>query len=443
MSTVLRTTISSIAESLGVTLKEPVYTNLATDAQRHLIEVIGDSLQLMVLTKRATLSVSDLNTAIERKWQQPLFGFSSRAPRVLSAGTVDAQDLLFYEDKQIQIAKSTEKVMFKPIPIATGFEMEWVAVAGRPVFKPEEDEVEIQDTQPSADTPMSSAKQRFDNEIELASSKHVCSHELAVFYQTVKHNLDSDDQKNREEMLFRLQHFDALQTFVPYFVSSSVKMLREARVFRKLDVALSVVRALCANRHIKFLDVYSTEMLTIGLTLLLNSSVLPNELDTQLILQNSSADLLFQIVELAFKQSYATVQPRITSELTSVVLSELTKEKTGTGIGMIEKRGALIGLIRLGLSTVSSCVIPHLGCLLDEAEQAIRNSDLEEHTNGMSLYYQELKAAGMCVHSDTYRMSAYGIYPMNVYSEQYPKLREQFGADLLPYVVDESAFMYL
>ena len=441
MSEVLRATISTIAESLGITshIKESVYANLAMRGQAEVLEIIGDALQLMAVTKRATLSVLDVNTAIERKWRQPLLGFSSFAPKVLKAGTVNAQDLLFYEDKQIP-ADAFARAEMKPLPIETDFEVEWLAVAGTPLYQPEEDRNENEAMEQTVVSQVMATKQKFQSELEIASSKHVCSHELAVFYQNVKKDLEGDDRRMREVMLDLLRRSDAIQTIVPYFVTNSLKMLKDTRVCKKL-VAVRAVKALCSNANIKFLDVYMAEMLTVGLTVLLNPGLLPMNLGEQLILQNAAADLVAELMDRSFRRSYAMVQPRITSELTSVLLYNDRKEKGG-GLGIVEKRGALIGLIRLGLPTVASSVIPHLDTLLKETEQVVAEEDLEKYTVGTSLYYQELKAAGLCVHLDTYKMSASGSFPISIASSRYSKMREQFGADLLPYVVDESSLMY-
>lgn len=438
---VLKTTISTIAESLGISrISDAVFTELANETQRRLFSVLDRSLQIMSTTKRTQLRTADINLALESLHSQPIFGYKNKEIRLINAGSVNAVDILFYEDNQIRFDQKGTRVELAPFPQEVRFEFEWMAVAGRSRAEPEEDESEDESPIVNPDSYMhnntSTGLHHPDGQVDLASSRHVCSHELHGGYNRIRKELFSDDISTRESMLKFLSNSSIIQTLIPYFLTqSTIITTHEARIYKRLYTAVSISYAFTGNSSLRFIDSYLREMITISLTLLMSSGVLPRNIWEQVTIQDHAATLLQRLVDRTYKRMYANVQPRITSQLTSVLCMKR--------IGPIEKIGALKGLTELGIETITYHVLPCVDELAKETTKIMQESDPERHSQAVQLHHQQLKAAGLCIHEDTYQCGL-GFLPALVNTAAtYSKLSEHFGADLQPYVIDDSSFLYL
>jgi hypothetical protein len=238
-------------------------------------------------------------------------------------------------------------------------------------------------------------------------------------------------------MLRHLHSDDCLQALLPYCMRFAKTLIRDSpRMFGPLYVAVSVARALISNPTFRYLDAYLPDLLIISLTVLLSAPTLPKNAYEQVLLQDYAADTLPLLVDHAFRRMYANVQPQVTSQLVAILLTQRPQ--------LTEKVGALIGLLHLGLETVANYVLPRLDAIVQEAIALAADADVERHTSGNQMYRQCLKCAGFALHADTFKMAALGFLPITAYSgAAYHQLAPVFGADLLPYVIDDAAMMCL
>jgi histone H3/H4 len=433
MAHLFRATVSTIAESLGIPhIKESVYTQLSNDAQRKILLILGESLQYCAARKGKCLSGSDVNMSLESYGLQPILGLSGVVPKIVSAGKWNALELLFYEDRQIILDKNM-RLELKPYPVASNFDIEWLAVVGTRVGDEDED-ADMEAVEPA---PLRiSLPDQAEQDSDMNTSRRSFSYELQILYRTVKGGLVSDDPVQCEQMLRALRTEDYLQGLLPDYLRLGQQLLRDnARIFGKLYVAVSLARAICCNPEVKFLDSYLPQLMTIGLSVLLSSNLLPKSLYEQIVLQEYAADLLRVLVELAYERTYVLVQPRLTEQLVSVL--EMSEN-------VVEKVGAMTAILNLGLETVAGYGLPPWRGVLNQAAALCNENEVDKHDLGNYLYEMELKSAGFCFHADTYRMWALGMSPFGGYSgPRYRELMDGFGEDLIPYVIDDSCFLYL
>jgi hypothetical protein len=367
--------------------------------------------------------------------EQPLFGFSGTDPPLLrSAGLVNALELLFYAEKQIP-CDSIQRVDLTPYPVAANFDVDWLGVKRGDEALFDEDE----DDETSHSIPirtLAPTQIERESDMELASSKRVFSYELQILYRTMRGILIGEDPLQCEQMLGALRHKAYLQGLLPDCIRFAQQIIRDSpRSYSKLYVAASMARAMCGNSGLVFLDSYLPQIMTIGLSILLSSNLLPRSLYELSVLQEYAADLIRVLVERVYEHVYVLVQPRLTEQLVStVVMSE----------NMVEKAGAITGLRYLGLETVSGYVLPACRGVLGRAEQLCSENEAERRDLGKRVYELELKSVGSCLHADTYKMTALGFFPFDGYSrEMYREMLSIFGSDLMQYVVDDSSFLYL
>jgi hypothetical protein len=439
MANVYHATAATIAESLGIShVKESGYAELAYGAQNYLLSIIADSLTIMTACKRSILSFSDINSALELNHFRPLFGFSSaEPPRLQRAGVVSALELFFSEDKQIPV-EHFNRFEPRPYPLTPHFDFEWLCVVGRCRSELQaREEPEFPEAPDLAKIRSGLPRQRRDLDLEVTSSKHIFSYELQVFFRTLRGKLVSDDLEAREMMLRHLQRDSCLQALLPYCMRFAKLLIRDnPRLLQPLYVAVHVPRAIITNVGFKYLDAYLLDMLMIALTMLMSSAALPKNVYEQHVVQEYAADLLALILNRAMKRMYVTVQPMVTSQLMSLVVTPAFQST--------EKLGAVLALRYLGLETVVNYLLPALGALVDEAVGQVVEAEIDRHNAGVELYWECVRTAGMALHADTFKTAALGFFAGMASSKAtYGTMVQKMGADLLPYVIDDSALLYL
>ena len=439
MTQVLNNTISTIAESIGIAhIKDSMYAQLSSMAQREIFKILSDSTQIMVTCKRTRLCVSDINAALELNGLEPVFGYSNgNAPVVKNAGNVNALDLLVYNDHQKQIDNNS-RFEPTPYPFVPSYEFSWLAISGRSLrtVSVNEQEATEQITEDlSAVT--NQQKQKPDSDLEFASTKHVFSYELQLFYKKLRDLLVEGTPELREKMLKNLRTNRCIQTLLPYYLRFSFLLLHDyPHKFDMLYVAISTIRSLVANNSLRFFDVYMPHFITIALSSLMSPQIGPKLWNELFIIRTLSADLLRFLLMHSFQQGYSSVQPRITLQLLSVLLK--------SEYGLSEKCGALQGLISMDLETTSKFVLPYIGDLINELGSKSTEGDLNYTQLRMYFYSLCVSSFGSTLHADTYRMNALGIVPAQGYSKNlYRDMMDIFGDEALNYVVDDSSFLYL
>lgn len=430
-------TVVSIAQSLGIShLKESIVSQLANDAISEILEVVGDSLQLMATTRCSRLRPMHINNSLESKDKEPLYGYS-KSPELVKAACVDALDLLIYRDRQLPLEGS---LRLDPVyPLEHTFECEWVSVAGVPLVDTEEEEayeprIEKMDARKGL---YNSQIQRMDGEIILSSSKHVSSGEMQLYYQTTRKYLQGNDIAKRHQILTELKRRPCLGLLLPYYLQFCLTLvIREKNDFDKLHVALATARALAQNEDLN-IEMYLQRFMKLTMSMLLSSGIAPPILSDQFMLRAYAADLLRLLVDKSLV-NYPNVEPTVTNQM----LSALTERSAP----LAEKYGAVVGLTALGLETISQflqqAVPVVVGDVLTTARAVTTGGEGFEMAS--RVYEAIVEAVGLCVHNDTYLMTAMGRICYSARSRpNYRKVMDTLGADLLPYYIDESALMGL
>ena len=457
MSQVILSTITTIANSLGIShLKESVASKISSNVKREILKVLGDTFLMMRLEHNTRLKPKYLNQALEANHLEPLFGYeNSKNIQIENAGTIDALDLLAYIDYQVPL-EFFQRFELKQYPIDTTFDLEWLSIFGNKVnseIKNDEDNSNENKDEASHKKeqqnhnllPNLATKNRISNlESDITiSSKHSFSYELKLYYQTARKYLLSDEVVKREKMLKHLKVEKCLETLVPYFIQFSQTIIVDyPNDFDKLYLAVSVAKALTKNDDIS-IDIYLQSMISIALTLLVSDKIKLPQISDNFMIKTYACDLLKSLVDKAVV-NYPNVQPTITTNLLSVLIDD--KE---VPYGIPQKFGAASALFNFGLDTVSSYLFPTIPKLLEELESISQISSSYYDDESIIRFYDILLASvGHCIESDTIKLLATGIVPLNPKSmpnnnENYYQLIDIFGADLIPYCIDESSILYI
>jgi transcription initiation factor TFIID subunit 6 len=441
MSEAAYATITSVAQSIGIPhVKESIASKLAHAVQRDLLKIISDSLQILSATHGARLRPTHINAALEANFLDPLFGYpEGRSYNLVRAGTVDALDLLVVDDRQVPIDANARLDLVYPIDIS--YDFEWSFVVGRSARAEEDDlydQAYVEKVDVKSGMTRMIQRERMED-IVGSSSKHVFSYELQLYHHMSRKHLLSGDPRKREKMLLDLRQETCLETLLPYYLQFCFSLIRNyPNQFDKLYVSVSVARALAQNDDLS-VDIYLDKMISLAETFLLSPKVGSKALHERFLLQDYAADLLKLLLDKSVAH-YPNVEPTVASELLSVLRDP---QKT-----LGQKYGALVGLTASGLTATSSFLLQVLPMLVtevaaDKIEGAPR-SIARAREGCTRLYGVAVRAAGLCVHSDSYMMTATGRLEYSPKAmPNYRAVAEVFGADLLPFWIDDTSVLSL
>lgn len=450
MSQAIRATISSIAESLGFThLKESVTLSLADIAQKEIIHIISNSCQFRMINKRMRLRVNDINDSLESKGMQPLFGYSCEAQtKLINAGVVSALEILFYDDERVRV-DGIPRYEPAEYPWDVSYDVQWLAIDGTSLSDedaaPVERVVSLESSQLQS-SQLQSQQQLVQpvSDLEIASSKHLVSYELQLYYKQIREYLLGSDQEKKESRLYDLSVSPSLQSLLPYYLRFCLLLQKDnPHVYDKIYTSISVARALVGNTKLKYFDVYLPHFISLALSSLLSPTIGPADFVEYLTQREYSADLLRALVDYSFKKAYGTLQPRLTAQLVYILYSQSRSTA--------EKFGALNGIFNLGIETISKYILPELPLVLGNTEVEMRSVDMQKRDMSIMYYHLCLKSAGYCFHADSLQMFKYskflqgsGLFPINWATlNSYREVSSMLGSDLVPYFVDDSSLLFI
>jgi hypothetical protein len=417
-------------------VSETIASKIAHDVECDILKILSNAMQIGLTSHSSRLGASHINAALESNFLEPLYGYpEGKSLNLLRVGTVDAVDLFIYEDRQLPVEANARLDLIYPIDLT--YDFEWLFVVGRaPSRSEEEDQMEqlfVEKVEPKV---AAVQRQRMDSEIVGSSSKHIFSYELQLYNHTSRKHLESGDLRKREAMLADLKREHCLETLFPYYNQFCFSIIRNyPNQCEKLYVAVAVSRALAQNEGLS-VDIYLDKLISLAETMLLSAKVGAKTLPEGFLLRDYAADLLRVLMDKSVA-NYPNVEPVVVSELISVI-----RDPTTT---VPQKYGALVGVIATGLSPVSGFLLkilpPLVADLGGEAEVQVRalarNREMETR-----LYDAAVLAAGVCLHSDTYLMTATGRFSYSPRAmANYREVADAFGADLLPYFVGDAALL--
>jgi hypothetical protein len=439
MSEAAYATITSVAQSIGIPhVKESIASKISHAVQRDLRKIVCDALQILTATHGARLRPSHINAALEANFLDPLFGYpEGRTHALVRAGTVDALDLYIVDDRQLPVDANARLDLIYPLD--TAFDFEWDFVFGRSPRAEEEDQpdqVYSEKVDPKSAISRFVQRERLED-IVGSSSKHVFSYELQLYHHMSRKHLLSGDLRKREKMLLDLRQETCLETLVPYYIQFCFSLVRNYPTqFDRLYVSVSVARALAQNDDLS-IEIYLDKLISLAETFLLSSKVGSKALHERFLAQDYAADLLKLLLDKAFSH-YPNVEPTVAGELISVLRDP---QKTPG-----QKYGALTAVTAFGLTAISAfllIVLPPLVTEVEhrEAEGRVPPRVREGHAR---LYEAAVAAAGLCIHSDSYMMTATGRIEYSPKAmPNYRAVADAFGADLIPYWIDDTSVLSL
>lgn len=184
MSIFPKETVSLIAESIGINLKDDISNLLIQDTEYRTREIIIEAVKFARHSKRKKLLPRDINSALQTKNVQKLYGYHTEKEIIKTA------NLYYLQDEEVDLEELVSKPL-PPVPCEPTFTSHWLAIEGvqpRIVQNPtlnDLHDVKSKDVEKSVDAKAVTVKQVLTKELQLyyekiTSTLFSATYELAI-----------------------------------------------------------------------------------------------------------------------------------------------------------------------------------------------------------------------------------------------------------------------
>ncbi|KAK1257228.1 hypothetical protein QJS04_geneDACA024727 [Acorus gramineus] len=391
MSIVPKETIEVIAQSIGINNLSPdVALALAPDVEYRIREIMQEAIKCMRHSKRTILTADDVDSALNLRNVEPVYGFASGDPLRFKRA-VGHKDLFYIDDKDVDFKDVIEAPLPKA-PLDTSVVAHWLAIEGVQPAIPENVPIEALSVPQDSKKSEQSRDDGLPIDIKLPV-KHVLSKELQLYFEKISElTMRRSDSVIFKEALVSLATDSGLHPLIPYFTCFiSDEVVRSLNDFPLLFALMRVVRSLLRNPHIH-VEPYLHQLMPSIVTCLVSKKLGHRIADNHWELRDFSANLVASICK-RFGHVYHTIQPRLTRTLFNAFMDP-TKSLT-------QHYGAIQGLAALGPSVVRLLILPnlepYLRLLEPEMQLETQKNEMKRH-EAWRVYGALLCAAGQCLY---------------------------------------------
>ncbi|KAK2979011.1 hypothetical protein RJ640_013645 [Escallonia rubra] len=390
MSIVPKETVEVIAQSIGINNLSPdAALALAPDVEYRMREIMQEAIKCMRHSKRTTLTTDDVDSALNLRNVEPIYGFASGDP-LRFRRALGHKDLFYVDDKDVDFKDVIEAPLPKA-PLDTSIFCHWLAIEGVQPAIPENAPVEVI-TAPSESRKPEKKDDELPVDIRLPI-KHVLSRELQLYFNKITElTVSRSDSVLFKEALVSLATDSGLHPLIPYFTCFIAdEVSRGLSDFPLLFALMRVVGSLLQNPHIR-IEPYLHQLMPSVVTCLVAKRLGSRFADDHWELRDFTANLVALICK-RFGHVYDTLQTR----LTKTFLNAFVDPKKA----MTQHYGAIQGLAALGPNVVRLLILPNLETYLRLLEPEMllekQKNEMKRH-EAWRVYGALLRAAGKCIH---------------------------------------------
>ena len=409
--------VASIATSVGVeSLPDEVARALASDAEYRLREVIQDAVKFMRHSKRSKLSTEDVNSSLQLRDVEPLYGFPAGSGPIAFREVPNHPELFYQEQRELELKDILATKLPKP-PVAVNVVPHWLAVEGVQPLIPENPPPRAdRSLRPALDAsrrvqqfrapvapaevrgpPAAGAKRPRDEAREGAAAggggaagggqgagggagvaklvpvvAHELSKELQLYFDritaTVRGGGVGGEAPLLRAALESLATDAGLHALLPYLVQFvQEEVACGLRDVPKLRALVGVVDSLARNESAK-IELYLHQLMPPVVTCMVAKKLGAKGEDAHWGLRLKAAETMATVCEV-FGERYPTIQPRVTKTLTRAMLDAAKPAAT--------RFGAVAGIAALGTRVVRALILPNLKAILETLEEPEEDEEAE------------------------------------------------------------------
>ncbi|KAI5184515.1 transcription initiation factor TFIID subunit 6 [Nematocida homosporus] len=365
-------TLKAYAQSKGLPeIEEEDLKILAQDLEYRLKELAQEASKFMLASKRAKLTIEDVNYALLSKKIDPLLGYDTSDSLVFKV--IPGSNLYYVPDEEVDL----ETVLSSPlpkIPHKPVVSKHWLAIEGVQPQIPQNPLPVERMPETKKDDSLAAMKE----DIEIRNHmKHLLSKELQMYYEKIARFVK--DNESIDIAAECLQKESGIQQLIPYFVHFfNEEILKNLRDGRYLIGIIKVYEGLIMNKMI-FIEPYMHQMLPSLLTCVVGRSIglnkqeeesipAPAEEEEELrfpaentigLATRRRASQTINYIYSTYSLSYTTLAPR--------VLNTLLKTWADFGKTPESHYGAIYCLCNLGPKVINGVVVQFKNEYLEKA----------------------------------------------------------------------------
>mmetsp|Transcript_4327 Transcript_4327/g.5968 ORF Transcript_4327/g.5968 Transcript_4327/m.5968 type:complete len:487 (+) Transcript_4327:127-1587(+) len=361
MSWITKDILKPIADTNNFDELHPdVFFFLSRAIEFHIKDIIQEAKKVRSHTKRRKLCTEDVNTALQIRNLECIYGHSSSKEILKIPPPNEGQDsnqiVGVGGDQVVDLFRAVEAPLPR-LPLVPSYALHWLAVDGSQPGLPQNPSrlPPTGKSTPKRKKPPGMAKSESVDGGPVVERKvvaHSLSAELQAYYKRCIAVIGGEDEAGRASALSSLASDAGLQELLPYltrFIAREVT--KNLNNLSRLSALMAMVKAILQNPHFHP-ELYLHQMMPAVLTCLLGKGLCAHPSEDHWGLRDRSAQIAAYICR-KFGEVYESLPPRVSKTLFEALADENKPLST--------HYGAIVGLTALGPLSVEQLILPHLG----------------------------------------------------------------------------------
>jgi len=348
-------------------INSDVFNFISRAIEFHLKDIVQEAKKVQSHTKRRKLCTEDVNTALQIRSLECIYGFISAREIFKVPSQQDPENMEQVvcggQDEEIELEKAAEAPLPR-LPVVPSYTLHWLAVEASQPNVPQN---------PTRHTPNTTGSEQRKRKKSLADSAaedgrleergvvpHALSSELQAYYRKCVAVVGGEDDSARAAAMASLASDAGLQELLPYLTRYLAReVAANLRNLPHLCSLMTMLRCILQNPHFHP-DLYLHQIMPPVLTCLVGRGLCAHPAEDHWSLRCQAARLAAYICR-RFGEVYTTLQPRVSKTLFEALNDETKPLPT--------HYGAIVGLTALGPLTVEQLLLPHLSSYVKNLEK--------------------------------------------------------------------------
>ncbi|TPX59799.1 hypothetical protein PhCBS80983_g02240 [Powellomyces hirtus] len=391
MSIFTKDSVTAIADTAGISLKDDVLNAITQDIEYRLREIVHEAGKFMRHSKRQRLISEDINHALRVRNVEPMYGWTSGKSAKFNLITQGTQQIYYVDEQELDLDDILNGPL-PPVPLDVTYTAHWLAIEGvQPAIVQNPSAAEIRQENFTVPAHLTAASSTTSTASTLTNGHHsqqpqqssetlvktVLTKELQMYYEKITEALTSSSEELRSLAVQSITKDPGIQPLLPYLIQFIAEQVTQN--MRKLHIThamMRLTRAVLDNPNL-FVEPYLHQLIPNILTCMVAKRLCDDPASQDHWALRRYASLLVSYICTTYGATYQSLQPRVTKTLLRAFLDPVKPLSTAYG--------GIVGIKALGEEAVKVLLVPNLigfgerlAAVMDEMDEEGRAGRKEE-----------------------------------------------------------------
>ncbi|KAI8921023.1 hypothetical protein DFJ77DRAFT_523052, partial [Powellomyces hirtus] len=345
MSIFTKDSVTAIADTAGISLKDDVLNAITQDIEYRLREIVHEAGKFMRHSKRQRLISEDINHALRVRNVEPMYGWTSGKSAKFNLITQGTQQIYYVDEQELDLDDILNGPL-PPVPLDVTYTAHWLAIEGvQPAI--------VQNPSAAGTTPSTLTNGHHSQQPQQSSEtlvKTVLTKELQMYYEKITEALTSSSEELRSLAVQSITKDPGIQPLLPYLIQFIAEQVTQN--MRKLHIThamMRLTRAVLDNPNL-FVEPYLHQLIPNILTCMVAKRLCDDPASQDHWALRRYASLLVSYICTTYGATYQSLQPRVTKTLLRAFLDPVKPLSTAYG--------GIVGIKALGEEAVKVLLVP-------------------------------------------------------------------------------------